>query len=170
MRKLFVAILSLLVILSCKNQKTLAEQLKDRLASHLNLIDSSASLDSVHILWNAPINEKLVRIIDDSTYIREFMRVQSQLSSAKQKNDKDSIDFYQYEINFMEKEIDSGTKSIGRADTTRTFGRLIGVAYYVTKNQKTKKDSTIIAIDSVSNMVSTEYLDSAIKKTVRDLN
>ncbi|HMH35093.1 MAG TPA: hypothetical protein VK543_18785 [Puia sp.] len=170
MRKLFMPIFSLLFILSCKNQKPLTEQLKDSFAHHLKKIDSSASLDSVHILWNAPITDKLVRIIDDSSYIREFMRVQSQLSSAKQKNDKDSIEFYQYEINFMEKEIDSGTKSIGRADTTRTFGHLIGVAYYISKNQKTKKDSTIIAIDSLSTMLPAEYLDSAMKRTVESLN
>jgi len=170
MRKLFPVIFLLSFIFSCKNHKDLAEQLKDSFANHLKRIDSSAVLDSVHILWNAPITDKLGRIIEDSILIREFTRVQSQMASAKQKNDKDSIEIYQYEINYMEKEIDAGTRSIVLADTSLKFGHLYGVAYSITKNQKTKMDSTIISIDSVSTMLFTEYLDSAIKRTIKGLN
>jgi len=170
MRKLLVAIFALLLTISCKDHKTLSEQLNDSFANHLKKIDSLAVLDSVHILWNTPINQRLGRIIDDSIYIREFVSVQAQLTSAKQKNDNDSIEFYQSELSYMEKPIDSVTKSIALGDTTRRFGYLIGVAYYITKNQKTKVDSTIVTIDSASRMLYTEYMDSAIKRTITNLN
>ena len=162
--------LALLLILSCKDQKSLSEQLRQSFANHLQRIDSSAALDSVHILWNAPITQKLGRIIDDSVYIREFTAVQAQLASAKQKNAADSMEFYQAELNYMEKPIDSLTKSIAGGDTTRRFGSLIGVVYYITKNQKKKIDSTIIALDSLSNMLYTEYMDSALRRTVQNMH
>jgi len=60
-------------------------------------------LDSVHILLNAKVTEKLRRIIDDSVYIREI-------------------------------------------------------------------DSTMVFIDSTSTMRYTEYMDSAIGRTVRTLD
>jgi len=170
MRELFVAIFALLLIISCKHQKNLSEKLNDSFANHLKKIDSLATLDSVHILWNTTITERMGRIIDDTLYRREFMRVQAQLSRSQQKNDKDSIEFYQYEINYMEKEIDSVTKSIAQGDTTRKYGYLIGCAYYITKNQKTNIDSTIVIIDSTSTMRYTELMDSAIRLTIKKLD
>jgi hypothetical protein len=170
MRQILTAIFALLVIVSCAHRKSLSEQLNDSFANHLKILDSSATLDSVHILWNAKVTEKLSRIIDDSVYIREFTRIQGQLSGALPKNDKDSIEFYRYEINYMEKEIDSVTKSIAQGDTTHRYGYLIGCAYYITKNQKTKIDSTMVFIDSTSTMRYTEYMDSAIGRTVKAMN
>jgi len=170
MRKLLLAIFALLLIISCKNPKTLAQQLNDSFTNHLKKIDSSATLDSVHILWNTTITQKLGRIIDDSVYIREFMRIQGQLSSAQQKNDQDSIEFLQYEINYMKQEIDSVTKSIASGDTTRKYGYLIGCAYYITKNEKKKMDSAIIFIDSTSTMRYTEFMDTAISRTIKKMN
>jgi hypothetical protein len=170
MRKLLVAIFALLLIISCKHQKNLSEQLNDSFTNHLKKIDSAATLDSVHVLWNIPVTQRLSRIIDDSVYMRIFMRVQAQLSSAQQKNDKDSIEFYQYEINFMKKEIDSVTKSIARGDTTRKYGNLIGCAYYITRNKKSKIDSTLVFIDSTFVMRYTEFMDSSIKRTIENLN
>src|ERR1700746_365855 len=122
MRKLLDAFIALLVIVSCEHKKDLSEQLSNSFANHLKKIDSIAVLDSVHILWNVSITERLGRIIDDTFYIREFMGVQANLLSAKRKNDKDSIEIYEYEINVMKNPIDSLTKSIVRADTTRKFG------------------------------------------------
>jgi predicted phosphohydrolase len=170
MRQLLVAIFALLLIVSCAHRKSLSEQLNGSFTNHLERIDSLAVLDSVHILWNVRVTEKLGRIIDDSVYIREFTRIQAQLSNALPKNDKDSIAFYRYEINYMEKAIDSVTKSIDQGDTIHRYGYLIGCAYYITKNQKTKIDSTMVFIDSTSTMRYTEYMDSAIGRTVRTLN
>ena len=161
--------LALLLIGSCMRRKSLSEQLNDSFTNHLKKLDSSAILDSVHILWNVNVTERLSRIIDDSVYIREFTRIQGQLSGALPTNDKDSIAFYRYEINYMEKEIDSVTKSIPKGDTTHRFGYLIGCAYYITKNQKTKMDSTMVFVDSTSTMRYAEFMDSALGRTVRGM-
>ena len=170
MRKLLPPILLLLLNISCKHQKNLSEQLDESFANHLGRIDSVAILDSVHILWNTSVTQKLGAIIDDSAYMREFMRVQMQLRNAQQKNDKDSIEFYQYEINYMKGQIDSVTKSISLADTTHKYGYLIGCAYYITKDKKTKIDSTIVFIDSTSTLRYTEFMDSAIRLTIKMFN
>jgi hypothetical protein len=97
MGKLWVAILTLWFVISCKHQKNLSEQLNDSFADHLKNLDSLTTMDSVHLLWNTTVTEKLGRIFDDTAYLREFMRVQAQLLRAQQKNDKDSIEYYQYE-------------------------------------------------------------------------
>jgi hypothetical protein len=98
-----VAIFALLLIVSCAHRKSLSEQLNGSFTNHLERIDSLAVLDSVHILLNAKVTEKLRRIIDDSVYIREI-------------------------------------------------------------------DSTMVFIDSTSTMRYTEYMDSAIGRTVRTLD
>jgi hypothetical protein len=170
MRKLPLAIVTLLFIISCQHQKNLSEQLNDSFTNHLKKIDASATLDSVHIIWNTIITEKVGRIIDDSMYVREFMRIQAQLMSAQKKNDIDSIQFLQYEINIMKEEIDSVTKSIGKGDTTRKYGYLIGCAYHITKKEKKKIDTAIVFIDSTSTMRYTEFMDSSIRRTIKSLN
>ena len=78
MGKLLVAILSVWLIISCTHQKNLSEQLNDSFADHLKKIDSLTTMDSVHLLWNTTVTEKLGRIFDDTAYLREFMRVQAQ--------------------------------------------------------------------------------------------
>jgi hypothetical protein len=169
MRQFSVAVVVLLLMGSCAHHKSLEQQLRESFANHLQQLDSSATLDSVHILWNARFTQKFSRIIDDSVYVREYNRIQAQLSGALPKNDKDSLAFYRYEINYMEKEIDSVTKAIGEGDTVHRYGNLIGCAYYISKNQKTKVDSTLIFIDSTSTMRFTEYMDSSIERTVRTM-
>lgn len=169
MRQLSVAVVVLLLMGSCAHHKSLEQQLRESFANHLQQLDSSATLDSVHILWNARVTERLGRIIDDSVYVREYNRIQAQLSYALPKNDKDTIAFYRYEINYMEQEIDSVTKSIAQGDTLHKYGNLINCAYYITMNQKTKVDSTLIFIDSTSTMRYTEYMDSSIGRTIRTM-
>jgi hypothetical protein len=167
MRTLLLSITMITLIVSCKGRKNLQEQLNESFANHLEKIDSSSTLDSVHILWNVTITDKVGRIINDSMYVREFTRVKGQLVSAEQKKDKDSIEFLNYELNYMKKEIDSVTSEIASGDTTRKYGYLINCAYYISKNKKTKIDSTMIFIDSSFTMRYTEYMDSALKRTTR---
>jgi hypothetical protein len=169
MRQLSVAFVVLLLMGSCVHHKSLEQQLSESFANHLQQLDSSATLDSVHILWNARVTERLGRIIDDSVYVREYNRIQAQLSDALPKNNKDTIAFYRYEINYMEQEIDSVTKSIAQGDTLHQYGNLINCAYYITMNQKTKVDSTLLFIDSTSTMRYTEYMDSSIGRTIRTM-
>ena len=170
MRKLFFSIFILLSVASCRHKQTLTEQLNVTFSKHLKQIDSAVALDSVHILWNISFTERLGRIIDDSIYLREYERIKTQLANAQQKNDKDSIEFYQYEISYMEKEIDSVSKSIEKGDTIHRYGYLVGCAYYLKKNNKAKMDSTILFIDSAAVIRYTEYMDSALSRTSRLFN
>src|SRR5580693_6345931 len=148
MRKIFYPVIVLVLIVSCKHRKNLQEQLNESFSNHLEKIDSSSTLDSVHILWNLTITDKVGRIINDSIYVREFTRVKGQLLSAERKRDVDSIEFLEYELNYMKKEIDSVTREIAGGDTSRRFGYLINCAYYITKNNKKKIDSAMVFIDT----------------------
>jgi predicted phosphohydrolase len=170
MRNPIIATFTLLFLLSCSHRKTLTEQLTATFTAHLQRIDSLATLDSVQVRWKVPVTERLTRIIDDSVYMREYSRLRAQLTSALRKQDKDTIEFYQYEINYMEQEIDSISKSIEKGDTTRRFGVLIGCGYSIAKNGRSKYDSTLIFIDSASTIRFTEFMDSAIRRTVGSFN
>ncbi|GGA90255.1 hypothetical protein [Puia dinghuensis] len=170
MRKFTLAAFALLFLTTCGHRKTLTEQLNTTFSDHLKRLDSSATLDSVHVRWNVPVTQRFGRIFDDTIYVREYTRIKAQLSKAQQKNDKDSIAFYQYEIGYMEKEIDSISRSIGQGDTSRRFGYLIGCAYFISKNDKSKMDSTMIFIDSTNTIRFTDYLDSALRRSVRSLD
>jgi len=170
MKKFTPAFIVLLLFFSCKHSKKLNEQLNESFANHLMKIDSSAKLDSVHILWNVVATERMGRIIDDSIYRREYMRITDQFERAKQNGNKDSIEFYQYEIDYMEKEIDSVNKSVAFGDTTRKYGYLIGLAYYITKDRKTKIDSMLVILDSTSTMRYTEFIDSSLKQALKEIN
>jgi hypothetical protein len=169
MRLIFAIAISLFFI-SCTHKQTLTEQLKHTFSDHLKQIDSAAVLDSVHILWNAAVTQRLGRTFDDSMYVREFTRIKTQLANAQQKNDRDSIEFYQYEINNIEKGVDSVTKSIPEGDTTKKYGYLIGCAYYIAKNGKTKTDSTILFVEPNSIMRYTEFLDSSLHRTIKSFH
>jgi hypothetical protein len=170
MRKIGCALLALSMIVSCKHRKNLQEQLKESFSNHLEKIDSTSTLDSIHILWNLTITDKVGRIINDSIYVREFTRVKGQLMSASRKQDRDSMEFLEYELNYMKKEIDSVTREIAGGDTSRRFGYLINCAYYLAKNDKKKTDSTMVFIDSSFIIRYTEYLDSALARTLRTID
>lgn len=109
------------------------------------------------------------RIFDDSIYVREYSRVKSQLAGALSLGDKDSIEFYEYEIHYMEIEIDSIGHSIGLGDSTRRYGSLIGCSFYISKNNRLKMDSTIVFIDTTSTIRFTDFIDSALHRTVKML-
>jgi hypothetical protein len=170
MRKPAFFIFACLFVISCKQRQTLTQQLTSAFSTHLKQIDSAAVLDSLHILWSVPATPRLGRIIDDSVYSKEYSRIKMQLASAQQNNDKDSIEFYQYEIDYMQKEIDSISKGIVHSDTTHRYGTLIGCMYYVRKNNKIKTDSTLLFVDSTSTIRFNEYLDSAIHRSIKTLD
>ena len=169
-RRCLASFFSLLILVSCSQRKSLPQVLTESFTHHLQQIDSSATLDSIHILWNIRVTQRLGRIIDDSIYMREFVRVQAQLAGARVKNDKDSIEFYQYEADYMKKETDSITRSIALGDTIRQWGHLVGCAYYLTKNRQKKSDSTYIFIDSTATMRFTDLMDQALQRTVATMN
>lgn len=167
MSKTRIIAFALLLLCGCHHPKTLPESLAVIFADHLQQIDTAATLDSVQVRWNFPVTAKLGRIIDDSIYVREYSRVKAQLAGALATGDKDSIEFYEYEIHYMEKEIDSIAQGIGLSDTSRRFGSLVGCSFYISKNKKTLMDSTILFIDTTSTVRFTDYLDSALRRTVK---
>jgi len=165
MRKLPLLIL-LCSLMACKEKKTLSQHLTLTFTDHLQTIDPNTTLDSIHILWNIPVTQRLSRVIDDTVYIREYNRIKSQLAGALTKQDKDSIEFYNYEIAVLEKGIDSVTKSIELGDTTHRYGSLIACEYFLKKNNRSFTDSTLLFVDSTHTLRYTEYLDSALARTI----
>lgn len=161
--------ITLLLFCGCHHPRTLQESLAVIFGDHLQQIDSAATLDSVHVRWNFPVTEKLGRIIDDSIYVREYSRIKAQLAGALVAGDKDSIEFYEYEIRYMEKEIDSISHGIGLSDSSHRFGTLVGCSFYITKNKKALMDSTVLFIDTTSTVRLTDFLDSALRRSVKRL-
>lgn len=162
-----VCLFALLLFCACHHRTTLPESLAVIFADHLQQIDTDAALDSVHVRWNFPVTEKLGRIIDDTIYVREYSRVKAQLAGALAAGDKDDIEFYEYEIHYMEKEIDSIAKGIVSSDSSRQFGSLVGCSFYIRKNKKTLMDSTVLFIDTTNTVRLTDMMDSALRRTVK---
>ena len=156
-----------LVLFSC-HEKSLQEQLTVAFSNHLSRLNPDASLDSIHIIWSVPVNEKLARIIDDTVYVREYNRIRRQLARARMANDNDSIDFYRYEIRVLEHGIDSVSESIGQGDTTHSHGTLLSCTYYLTKNKKAIRDSTMLYLDSVNVLRYTQFMDSSMTRAMRN--
>jgi len=152
---------------ACRHPKTLPEQLKIVFDNHLQRIDEASVIDSIRILWKTAVNDRLGRIIDDSVYVREYSKVKMQLDNAKLKNDHDSIEIYEYEINHIQQVIDSISISIPKGDTLHSAGYLIGCAYYLTKGGIKKYDSTLVFLDTLNNLRFTEYLDTALSRSVK---
>ena len=167
MRKLPLLLALALLLASCQQKKTLKEQLTTAFTNHLSTLQPNATLDSIRVIWNTPATERLGRIIDDSVYVREYNRIKDQLASATSKNDKDSMEFYRYEIAVLERGIDSVSKSIALGDTTRRYGSLLACAYYLTIDGKHLADSTLLFIDSTHVLRYTWVMDSSIAKTAR---
>jgi hypothetical protein len=168
MTKIRIIVLAVLFC-GCSHHRTLPESLTSIFSDRLRRIDSAAILDSLHVRWNIPVTQKMGRIFDDSIYMREYSRVQSQLAGALSLGDRDSIAFYKYEIHYMEQEIDSIGHSIGLGDSTRRYGTVVGCSFYIRKNNKLKMDSTIVFIDTTSMIRFTDFIDSALRRTVKML-
>jgi hypothetical protein len=168
MTKIRIPVL-LLLLCGCHHPRTLPESLAAVFSDHLRQIDSAAALDSLHVRWNLPVTQKMGRIFDDSIYVREYSRVKAQLAGAFSMGDKDSIEFYEYEIRYMEQEIDSIGHSIGLSDSSHRYGTVVGCSFYLSRNQKKKMDSTIVFIDTTSTIRFVEFIDSALRRTVKTL-
>jgi hypothetical protein len=169
MKKALAMVFTFLLVISCKTRKSLSEQLSASFAQHLQKFDSSATLDSVHIIRYIAVTQRLGRIVDDSVYHRELMRLEAQLSGAREKNNMDSIRFYLYEINALQTQMDSVTRAIPMGDTTHNAGYLIDCSYSISRSGKRKIDSTLVYIDQGGILRYTEYMDSAISRTAQNL-
>lgn len=164
-----IAKISIVLLLSfgCHHPKTLPESLTGIFADHLRQVDTAMTLDSLRVLFNWPVTQKMGRIFDDSIYVREYSRIKGQLANALLAGDKDSIAFYQYEIHFMEQEIDSIGRAITSGDTSYRYGTLVGCTYYLRGHQFSAMDTTLVFIDTTSTVRYTDYLDSSLRRTTR---
>ncbi|HEV3222768.1 MAG TPA: hypothetical protein VGZ90_07815 [Puia sp.] len=145
-------------------------QLENILLSHLKKTDSTIILDSFRVLRMDKMVEKLGRIIDDTIYKRELYRVQDQLANAIKFQKHDSIEFYQGEVNYMLPQIDSLTKSIAQADTTKKFGLLVSCWFQISKNNMKNSGLIFYFLDQQMTIRNSDMIDSTISLLSRSMH
>ena len=171
MNRLFAHIFILTAIASCKSTPppVLSSQLKKDLSSRLLKIDSSALIDSFKVMQVDTIVPRLGKIIDDTIYTRQLNSVREQLAHAKTRPRKDSIAYFQGEVDYMTGQIDSLTASIKTADTIHKYGIMAGCYYRIRKNTQQAHDSIYYFIQKSGDIVNSEMLDSFILRSYRNL-
>jgi hypothetical protein len=172
MKKSILPVFILMAIMGCKivPPPDLSSQLKSDLSSRLLRIDSSALIDSFKVMHVDTIVPRLGKIIDDTMYIRQLHSVQEQLAGAKTRLRKDSIAYFQGEVDYMTGQIDSLTASIKTADTTAKWGIMAGCYYQIHKNNAWAHDSIYYFIQNSGHIVNSEMLDSFIVRSYRNLS
>jgi hypothetical protein len=171
MKKISVIGLSYLLLLSCQTkQAPLSDQLRAYLQSHLTKIDSTVVLDSFRIIAMDSIDQRMERIIDDTLYLREFYRVQGQFIDANIKQQrKDSIEFYQDELKYMMTQVDSLTRVISKADTTKKLGLLAICRAQLSKQDRKQELTLYFFLDWGGQVWNPEMIDTAILGTSKRL-
>jgi hypothetical protein len=169
--RLFVTGLIFFLILSCQQSKTdnLTSQLTMNFSNHMKNIDSSLILDSFKLLRKDTLFEKQGRMIDVFIYQREADRIQKQLKNAIRQELADSAEFYSYENKYIETAIDSLSKLVATADTTRPFGVVIHCLYWVRKKDRNLGDSVIYFFDNNMKLLDPDRIDSNISRSSRSL-
>jgi len=171
MNRLLAYALIMMAIASCKSTVPLdlSSQLKKDVSSRLLKIDSSALIDSFKVMRVDTIGQRFGKIVDDTIYVRQLNSVREQLAHAKTRSRKDSIAYFQGEIDYMTGQIDSLTASIKTADTTYKWGIMAGCYYQIRKNEKQANDSIYYFIQKSGEIVNSEMLDSFVLRTYRKL-
>jgi hypothetical protein len=170
--KKIVTIVTLVYVLisSCTVQPgSLSDQLKISFLLHLEKIDSAAHLDSFGLIRKDTIDQRMERAIDDTFYIREFTRVQAQLANAIKEKKVDSIEFYQGEVDYMTPQVDSLTKIISKADTTRKLGLVAICSFQISKNHSSQQGMVFYFLDRDMKVMDSDFIDSAIAAPARKL-
>lgn len=157
-------ILILWLVTGCSSKsKTRQEQLTDNFKSHLKRADPTSELISFNILRTDTITVKLSNIRDDSSLSQELARIERQLDYAQKDNNTDSIEFLQYEIRYMQQEIDSIEKTIKKADVKKKYGIIITCRFELKKNNRYKTDSMFYFINSNGKIVNSDMIDRFIQ-------
>ena len=166
-----IAAISFVLFFSCKTKpNSLAEQLKTDFSSHLKKIDSTVVLDSFIVIRIDTITRRMERTIDDSIYMREFIRVKTQLNNAINEAKKDSIGFYQEEVNYMLTQVDSLNKEISKADTTNKLGLVATCRIQIGKTNRKQEAILYYFLDRSMTIRNSEMIDSTISGISRSLN
>jgi hypothetical protein len=156
---------------SCKTKTNdLTDQLKTNLLSHLKKIDSTVVLDSFKVLRIETITRRMERTIDDSIYMREFVRVKTQLNSAIKEAKGDSIGFYQQEVDYMLTQVDSLNREISKADTANKLGLVATCRIQLGKPNRNQEGIVYYFLDRSMNVLDSELIDSMLSSLSRRLN
>jgi hypothetical protein len=100
----------------------------------------------------------------------EFNRVQAQLASATKEKKKDSIEFYQGEVDYMVTQVDSLAREVSRADTVKKAGLLVICKIQLSKNGKTADGLAYYFLDFNNKIWNSEMIDSTVSVMARELN
>jgi hypothetical protein len=133
----------------------------------MHKMDSSLVLDSFEIIKIDTMNQRLFNVINDTIYRRILARVQSQMESARKKNDTDSMAFYQEELDYMIPTSDSLTKVISNSDTTKKYGIVAICNVQVSKKSVSKTEKFYYFLSRNSTVVNSEMIDSSITRFAR---
>jgi hypothetical protein len=154
----------------CKpSHPQLADQLKKIFTTHLAAIDSAATVDTFNVIWRGNITERLGRMIDDTIYRQELSNVRRQLMHALRNKDKDSIKFYQEEVNLLVKEVDSVDKAVPEGDTLHRYGIVVACSFGVQKDSRRRLDSTFIFMDKNMRIINDDFIDSGLHRSLNAL-
>lgn len=170
-RKITISALAIVVSFSCQSKHvSLSDQLKTNLITHLEKIDSTVVLDSFHIVRIDTIDHRVERIIDDSIFMREFVRVQGQYVNALTKGERpDSIEFYKGEVDYMVTQLDSLNREILKADTTKKLGLAVVCRTQVRKHGASQELMLYYFLDFSGKIWDSELVDSTLATEARRL-
>jgi len=170
-RRLFLMSLVLFVLQACKNEKDgdLTGQLTVNFSNHIQNIAPALMLDSFRLIKIDTFFEKQGRMIDVFIYQREADKIKKQLTNAIEQELGDSASFYSYENNYIQGQIDSLSKLVAVADTTRPFGLAVHCEYWVRKKDKSIKDSVLYFFDNSLKLLDPDRIDSSISRDSRNL-
>jgi hypothetical protein len=110
------------------------------------------------------------RIIDDTLYMMEFRRVQTQLENAMKGTRADSIEFYQGEVNYMQTQFDSLNREVLKADTTKKLGLLAICKIQLSKDGKSVEMIVYYFLDWNMKVWNPEMIDTVISGLSKRLN
>jgi hypothetical protein len=168
---LILAAILYALLMSCKSKLyNLSDQLQTNFLSHLQKIDSTVVLDSFKVLRIDSIDQRLERTIDDTIYMREFSSVQSQLINAIIEKKEDSIGFYQDEVDYMVRQVDSLNKEISKADTTKKLGIVATCMIKLSRHNGSQRGVSYYFLDKNLKIWNSEMIDSSIANLTKRLN
>ncbi len=157
------AVISAVLIYSCKSKShNLSDQVKANFITHVKKIDSTLVLDSFRVIEIDTINRRMERIIDDTLYMLEFHRVQTQLANSMKGTRADSIEFYQGEVNYMQTQFDSLNREVLKADTTKRLGLLAICKIQLTKDGRSGDMIVYYFLDWNMKVWNPEMIDTTI--------
>lgn len=157
--------LCLISALSCQTKpRPFADQLKSNFLTHLNHADTSLVLDSFSIVRLDTANQRLFSFVEDTLYKISLGKVQLQMINATGANKKDSMLFYQGELDYMLTRSDSLTKAISKADTVKKFGLLASCFVQVGKNEKRAESPVYYFLDRNMTVLNSDRIDTTISQ------